>query len=99
MYCNKNYKYKFDEKLKEPFFNTYKFSNHNNSKFILLFQKIVYPYKYMDDWEKYNGKSLPKKEEFYGHLNMEDITDADYVQAKIVCKDFKIKKLGEYHDL
>ena len=34
--CNKNYQHKFDEKLKERFFNTYKFSNHNNNKFILL---------------------------------------------------------------
>ena len=34
--CNKNYQRKFDEKLKEPFFNTYKFSNHDNNKFILL---------------------------------------------------------------
>ena len=30
---------------------------------------------------------------------MEDITDADYAHAKIVCKDFEIKNLGEYHDL
>ena len=30
---------------------------------------------------------------------MEDITDADYVYAKRVCKDFEIKNLGEYHDL
>ena len=30
---------------------------------------------------------------------MEDITDADYAHAKRVCKDFKIKNLGEYHDL
>ena len=30
---------------------------------------------------------------------MEDITDADYTHRKIVCKDFKIKELGEYHDL
>ena len=29
---------------------------------------------------------------------MEDITDADYVQAKIVCKDFELRNLGEYHD-
>ena len=29
---------------------------------------------------------------------MEDVTDADYVHAKRVCKDFKIKNLGEYHD-
>ena len=30
---------------------------------------------------------------------MEDITDADYAHAKIVCKNFEIKNLGEYHDL
>ena len=30
---------------------------------------------------------------------MEDITGADYTHAKRVCKDFKIKNLGEYHDL
>ena len=30
---------------------------------------------------------------------MEYITDADYMHAKIVCKDFEIKNLGEYHDL
>ena len=34
--CNKNYQHKFDEKLKERFFNTYKFSNHDSDKFILL---------------------------------------------------------------
>ena len=48
---------------------------------------------------KFNETSLPEKEDFYSHLNMEDITDADYVHAKIVCKDFEIKNLGEYHDL
>ena len=53
----------------------------------------------MDDWEKFNETSLPGKEDFYSHLNMEDITDADYAHAKRVCKDFEIKHLGEYHDL
>ena len=46
----------------------------------------------MDNWEKFNETSLPGKEDFYSHLNMEDITDADYKHAKIVCKDFKIKR-------
>ena len=50
----------------------------------------------MDDWEKFNETSLHEKEDFYSHLNMEDITDADYVHAKKVCKDFEIKNLGEY---
>ena len=43
--------------------------------------------------------SLSEIEDFYSHLNMEDITDADYAHAKRVCKDFKIKNLGEYHEL
>ena len=52
----------------------------------------------MDDWEKFNETSLPEKE-FYRNLNMEDITDGYYIHAKRICKDFEIKKLGEYHYL
>ena len=53
----------------------------------------------MNDWEKVNEISLLEKEDFYRHLNMEDITDADYTHGKRVCKVFEIKNLGEYHDL
>ena len=45
------------------------------------------------------GKSLMKQQEFYSNIVMEDITDADYMHAKRVCKVFEIKNLGEYHDL
>ena len=37
--CNKYYEQKSDEKLKEQFFNTFKFSNRDNNKFILLLQR------------------------------------------------------------
>ena len=36
----------------------------------------------MDDWRKFNNTSLPEKEDFCSHLNIEDITDADYAQAQ-----------------
>ena len=52
----------------------------------------------MDVWEKFNKTSLPEKEDFYSHLNMEDITDVDYAHVKRVCKDFEIKSLGEYYE-
>ena len=42
--------------------------------------------------------SLPEKDS-YSHINMKDITDADYAHAKRVCKNFEIKNLGGYHDL
>ena len=77
----------------------HKFSNYNDQIIFLLLGKGIYLYEYMDDWEKFNETSLPVKEDFYSHLNMEDITDADYAHAKRVCKDFEIKNLGEYHDL
>ena len=53
----------------------------------------------MDDWEKIYEASLPKKNNFYSHLNMEDITDANYAYAKRVYKDFQIKSSVEYHHL
>ena len=71
MISNKNCQIKFYEKLKERLFNAYKFSNHHNNKFILLLRKGVYPYEYMDDWEKFNKISLSEKEDFYSHLNVE----------------------------
>ena len=68
-------------------------------KFILLLRKGAYPYEYMDHWEMLNEIALPEKEEFFSNLNMEDITDADYIHSKRVCKDFEIKNVDEYHDL
>ena len=42
---------------------------------------------------KFNETSLPEKEEFCSNLNMEDITDADYMHAKSVCKDFEVENM------
>ena len=53
--------------------------------------KDVYFYEYMDDWEKYKEKKNYLKRGIGSHLNMEDITDADYVPEEKVCKDFEIK--------
>ena len=53
----------------------------------MLLRKIVYPYEYIDEWETFNETSLPKKENFYSNLNMEDISDSDYNHAKYVCKN------------
>ena len=91
--CNTNYQKKLNENLKEPFLNIYNFFNHDNNKFILLLQIVVYPYEYMDDWEKLNktSLSLPEKEDLYSHLDMENITYAEYLYLKRVCKDFEIK--------
>ena len=71
MYCKKSYQRKFDKKLKEQFFNTYKFFNNDNNNFVLLLRKGVYPYECIYGWKKLNETSFPEKEDFYSHLNVE----------------------------
>ena len=71
------------------FLNACKYYDHDNNKFISLTHNGFYLYEYTDDWEKFNETSLPKKQNFYSHLSIEDITDADYTHAKRVCKDSK----------
>ena len=39
---------------------------------------------------------MPEKEGFYSNWKKQDITDADYIHAKWVCKDFKINNLVEF---
>ena len=65
---------------------------------VLLLRKGVYPYEYMDSWERFN-ETLPPKESFYSELNLEDINYKDYSHAQKVWKEFEIRNLGEYHDL
>ena len=47
---------------------------------------------WMEYMEKLNETLLREKEDFYSHLNMKDMIDADYTHAKKVCKDFEIKQ-------
>ena len=75
MSCNKDYSNKLNEKLKKWFKNTSKFSNDDINKFILLSKKGVYPYEYIDEWEKFNEATLTEKEEIYSNLNTEVITN------------------------
>ena len=75
------------------------FRNNDLNKFILLLRKGVYPYEYMDNWERFNETSLPSKESFYSNFIMEDIDDIDYRHGNNVFNNFKLNNLGDYHDL
>ena len=78
---SEDYSNNLDEELKTRFKNTFKFSNNDISKFILLLRKGIYPYEYTDEWKKFNKTSLLKKEELFSNVNMENITDADCMHA------------------
>ena len=97
--CKQNYEKDFNKELIKRFASAYEFCNKNLNKFVLLLRKGVYPYEYMDNWERFNETSLRNKESFYSNLNMENIEDIDYRHGNNVFKRFKLKNLGEYHDL
>ena len=48
----------------------------------LLIRKGVYPYEYMDSWDKFDETSLPSTEKFYSKLTGSGISDEDYEHAK-----------------
>ena len=77
----------------------YQFCNGDLEKLFLLLGKGIYPYEYMDSWEKFDETSIPPKEAFYSELNEEGISDADYEHFQKVWEVFKIKTMGEYHGL
>ena len=97
--CKSYYEKDFNKELIKRFENTYEFCDKNLNKFILLLRKGVYPYEYMDNWERFDETLLANKESFYSNLNMENINDIDYRHGNNVFKKFKLKNLGEYHDL
>ena len=75
------------------------FEDYNESQYKLLIQKEIYPYEYMDDWNRFKETAFPPKKAFYSKLNMSGVSDRDYEHAHRVWSEFGINNLGEYHDL
>lgn len=71
----------------------------DREKVLLITQKGVYPYDYMDNFNKFNDVQLPLKEEFFSKLDNKDISNEDYERAQKVWKTFNLKSMHEYHDL
>ncbi len=87
----------FSRKLNpEPLKTTRQYTPHSPH---LLARKGVYPYEYMDSWDRFEEQHLPPKKAFYSKLSNEHISDADYAHAKNVWKAFDCGNLGDYCDL
>ena len=57
---------------------------------MLMKRKGVYPYDFMDSFDKFKER-LPSKDEFYSVLNDEHISGEDYEHAKSICSSFQIE--------
>ena len=62
-------------------------------------RKGVYPYEYMDTWDRFTEPKLPPKEAFYSKLSDAHISDEDYTHAQKVWATFGCKTLGDYSNL
>ncbi|XP_034944400.1 uncharacterized protein [Chelonus insularis] len=62
-------------------------------------RKGVFPYEYIDDWDKLNETQLPAQSAFYSKLNNANISDEDYQHALTVWNKFQLQTLGDYSDL
>jgi len=67
--------------------------------FELITKKGVFPFEYVNSWNKLTETTLPPKPKFYNSLTNENISDADYTYAQKVQSTFNISNLGEYSDL
>ena len=65
----------------------------------LMLKKGIYPYEYMDAFERFAETQLPEKEKFYSSLSGKGITDEEYAHANQVWETFGCRNLGDYHDL
>ena len=63
----------------------------------LLSRKGVFPYEFMDSFEKFHF-TFPEKDAFFSQLTGE-VSDEDFSHAKNVWGKFGMTDLGEYHDL
>ena len=76
-----------------------KFQNLSTENFNLLTRKGVFPYEYIDCFERLQDTCLPPRESFYSSLTGDTISESDYAHAENVWKRFSIRTLGEYSDL
>ena len=81
--CKASYSKLANESIKN-FPTLYKFCNGDLNKFFLLLRKSIYPYEYINSWERFDENTLSPKEAFYSELNLENITDKDYGHVKKV---------------
>ena len=71
----------------------------DNAQLKLVKYKGVYPYEWLDSFEKFDNSCLPDKECFFSSFKNKGITDKEYLRANRVWDFFDMKTFGEYDDL
>jgi len=86
------------EKLKKCFPNL---ASHftKNEQLDMMTQKGIYPYEFMNNYNKMFVDKLPPIDRFYSSLHKERCKPEDYERAKKVWQMFDCKQFIDYHNL
>ena len=71
----------------------------NPEQIKLVKEKGVYPYEYIDSFERFSEDKLPDKKHFYKSLKNKHISEKDYLHAVKIWNNFEMKNMGDYHVL
>jgi hypothetical protein len=74
-------------------------SHYTTEQREILKKKGVYPYEYMDGFDKLEKTSLQPKSKFFSSLTNEDVSDTDYRRAQNAWNTFGMETMRDYHDL
>ena len=69
-----------------------------DEKYQCVIRKLVYPYDYIDSFEKF-AEPIPCIEAFYNKLSEEELSEDEYTRLLRICEIFGVKTLGQLHDL
>ena len=61
----------------------------------LLLRKQVFPYNYLDSWERLEERGLPSRDKFYSDLTEEHISQSDYEHAQTMWNTAQMQTLGD----
>lgn len=89
---------KYDNDLFTTFPNT-ALSFPNVEDLDLMTSKGIYPYDYIDSYDRLNETQLPPRQAFYSRLYGSDCSVKDYKQAEKVWEHFHCNTLLDYHNL
>ena len=70
----------------------------NRESFNLMLGKGVYPYSYMDSWDKFD-EPLPERDCFFNDLSDQELSENDYNRVVEIFNHFNLQTLGDLHDL
>ena len=75
----------------------------------ILKQKGTYPYRYMNNFERFNEEKLPPRKYFFsstkkgkidndGKISNGHVSNKDYLTCEKIWNKFDMKNMGDYHD-